>query len=73
MSGRRNSTTGIVDVTREGGDSFSLEAADGVRFVARSRLFTDVEFETLRRAGPPPPHRPAAGTPATATQAPPST
>jgi uncharacterized protein (DUF779 family) len=59
----------IVDITREGGDSFSLEAADGVRFVARSRLFTDVEFETLRRAGPLPPH----GVAATATQAPPST
>ncbi len=29
----------IIDVTTEGGDSFSLEAADGVRFVARSRLF----------------------------------
>ena len=49
----------IVDVTREGGDSFSLEAADGIRFVARSRLFTDVEFEALR-AGPPPGRSPAA-------------
>ncbi len=62
----------IVDVTSEGGDSFSLEAADGVRFVSRSRLFTDVEFETLRRAGPPPAQRPTAGAAATATQAPPS-
>ena len=42
----------IIDVTTEGGDSFSLEAADGVRFAARSRLFTDVEFESLKAVGP---------------------
>ena len=39
----------IVDVTTEGGDSFSLEAADGVRFAARSRLFTDAEGRGLER------------------------
>jgi hypothetical protein len=44
----------IIDVTTEGGDSFSLEAAEGVRFVARSRLFSDAEFEALKAAGPPP-------------------
>jgi uncharacterized protein (DUF779 family) len=51
----------IVDVATEGGDSFSLEAADGVRFTARSRLFTDAEFETLKAAGAPPQPAPAAG------------
>ena len=43
----------IVDVATEGGDSFSLEAAEGVRFIARSRLFTDAEFDTLKAAGLP--------------------
>jgi uncharacterized protein (DUF779 family) len=42
-----------IDVTTGGGDSFSLEAADGVRFVTRSRLFTDAEAATLDAAGPP--------------------
>jgi len=36
-----------IDVTANGGDSFSLEAADGVRFIVRSRLFTDAEAATL--------------------------
>ena len=36
-----------IDVVPDGGDSFSLEAADGVRFITRSRVFTDA-------AGPPP-------------------
>ena len=31
----------IVDVTEGGGDSFSIEAADGVRFVALSRPLAD--------------------------------
>ncbi len=44
----------IVDVATEGGDSFSLEAAEGVRFIARSRLFTDPELDTLKAAGLPP-------------------
>lgn len=43
-----------VDVTRGGGDSFSLEAADGVRFIVRSRLFSDDEIAALDAAGPPP-------------------
>ncbi len=43
-----------VDVTEGGGDSFSLEAADGVRFIVRSRLFTDEEVAELEAAGPPP-------------------
>jgi uncharacterized protein len=43
-----------VDVTDGGGDSFSLEAADGVRFIVRSRLFTDREAAELEAVGPPP-------------------
>jgi uncharacterized protein (DUF779 family) len=43
-----------VDVTMGGGDSFSLEAAEGVRFLVRSRLFTDQEAAELEAAGPPP-------------------
>ena len=44
----------IVDVATEGGDSFSVEAAEGVQFIARSRLFTDPELDTLKAAGLPP-------------------
>ena len=44
----------IIGVTEGGGDSFSLEAPDGVRFVTRSRLFTDAEAKELDKAGPPP-------------------
>jgi uncharacterized protein (DUF779 family) len=43
-----------VDVTPAGGDSFSLEAAEGVRFIVRSRLFTEEEVAALDAAGPPP-------------------
>jgi uncharacterized protein (DUF779 family) len=42
-----------LDVTDGGGDSFSLEAADGVRFLVRSRLFSDAELDALEAAGPP--------------------
>ena len=31
------------------GASFSLEAPEGVRFLTRSRLFTDEEMDDLRR------------------------
>ena len=34
----------VVDVTDGGGDSFSIEAADGVRFIALSQLLTGAEF-----------------------------
>jgi len=44
----------IIDVTTGGGDSFSLEAPEGVRFVTRSRLFTNQETRELDAAGPPP-------------------
>lgn len=35
-----------------GGDSFSLEAADGVRFLSRSRLFTAEELPEVEPARP---------------------
>jgi uncharacterized protein len=41
-----------VDVVADGGDSFSLEAAEGVRFIVRSRLFTDSELAALDASGP---------------------
>lgn len=44
----------IIDVTTGGGDSFSLEAPEGVRFITRSRLFTDEEVKVLDAEGPPP-------------------
>jgi uncharacterized protein (DUF779 family) len=44
----------IIDVTTGGGDSFSLEAPEGVRFVTRSRLFADAEMVQLDSLGPPP-------------------
>jgi len=42
-----------LDVAPDGGDSFSLEAADGVRFMVRSRLFSDTELDAVEAAGPP--------------------
>ena len=42
-----------VGVTTGGGDSFSLEAAEGVRFIVRSRLFTDQEATEFEASGPP--------------------
>ncbi len=43
-----------IDITSGGGDSFSLEAADGVRFLTRSRMFSDAEAKELDAVGPPP-------------------
>ena len=43
----------IVDVTTSGGDSFSLEAADGVRFMALSRPFADEEMAELAKTETP--------------------
>ena len=34
-----------IDLIEGGGDSFSLEAADGVRFLTRSRLLSRLENE----------------------------
>lgn len=43
----------LIDVTPGRGASFSLEAPEGVRFLTRSRLFTDDEVAKLAAAGPP--------------------
>ena len=42
-----------IDVVPGRGSGFSVEAPRGVRFVTRSRLFTDEEAAELERAGPP--------------------
>lgn len=42
-----------IDLVPDGGDSFSLEAADGVRFITRSRVFTDAEMDAVDTSGPP--------------------
>lgn len=44
----------IIDLVAGGGDSFSLEAPEGLRFATRSRMFTDAEMRELRAAGLPP-------------------
>jgi uncharacterized protein (DUF779 family) len=44
----------IIDVVPGRGSGFSLEAPEGVRFLTRSRVFTDEEVAELERAGPPP-------------------
>lgn len=41
----------IIDVVPGRGGMFSLENGEGVRFLVRSRLFTDEEFAALRAAG----------------------
>lgn len=40
----------IIDVVPGRGSGFSAEALEGVRFLTRSRVFTDAELDT---AGPP--------------------
>lgn len=37
----------IIDMTPGRGAGFSLEAPDGVRFISRSRVFSDAEVEAL--------------------------
>jgi hypothetical protein len=44
----------LVDVVPGRGSGFSAEAPEGVRFLIRSRLFTDEEHRDLQQAGPPP-------------------
>jgi hypothetical protein len=44
----------LVDVVPGRGSGFSAEAPEGVRFLIRSRLFTDEEHHALQQAGPPP-------------------
>ena len=41
----------IIDVVPGRGGMFSLENGEGVRFLVRSRLFTDEEFAQLQEAG----------------------
>lgn len=40
-----------IDVVPGRGAGFSLEAPEGVRFLIRSRVFTDAEYEALAGAG----------------------
>ncbi len=42
----------IIDVVPGRGSGFSLEAPEGVRFLTRSRLFSDQEVSVLLAAGP---------------------
>jgi uncharacterized protein len=44
----------IIDVVPGRGSGFSLEAPEGVRFLTRSRVFSDAENEALDATGPPP-------------------
>lgn len=52
----------IIDVVPGRGSGFSLEAPEGVRFLTRSRVYTDAEYDELEKQGPPPTgaERPAA-------------
>ncbi len=43
----------VIDVVPGRGSGFSLEAPEGVRFLTRSRVFTDDEVAALKQAGPP--------------------
>lgn len=44
----------IIDVVPGRGAGFSVEAPEGVRFLTRSRVFTDEEAGALAREGEPP-------------------
>ncbi|MCP1469742.1 hypothetical protein J3E64_001424 [Sphingobium sp. OAS761] len=43
-----------IDVVRGRGAGMSLESPEGVRFIVRSRIFTDEEDKRLAAAGQPP-------------------
>jgi uncharacterized protein len=43
----------IIDVVPGRGSGFSVEAPEGVRFLTRSRVFSDDEVTALEAAGPP--------------------
>ena len=43
----------LFDVVPGRGSGFSVEAPEGVRFLTRSRVFTDAEIAELAAAGPP--------------------
>ncbi|XSG73257.1 DUF779 domain-containing protein [Herpetosiphon llansteffanensis] len=42
-----------IDVVKGRGSGFSVEAPEGVRFLTRSRVFSDAEHAELQAAGPP--------------------
>ncbi len=44
----------LLDVVPGRGSGFSLEAPEGVRFLTRSRVFSDAELAELQAAGAPP-------------------
>jgi uncharacterized protein (DUF779 family) len=44
----------IIDVVPGRGSGFSLEAPDGIRFLTRSRVYTEAENDELDKQGPPP-------------------
>lgn len=44
----------LIDVVPGRGSGFSVESPEGVRFLTRSRIYTDAEVEELDRLGPPP-------------------
>jgi hypothetical protein len=44
----------IIDVVPGRGSGFSVEAPEGVRFLTRSRVYTDAEYDALGKLGPPP-------------------
>jgi uncharacterized protein (DUF779 family) len=43
----------IIDAVPGRGSGFSLESPEGLRFLTRSRVYTEEEFEELDRMGPP--------------------
>jgi uncharacterized protein (DUF779 family) len=44
----------IIDVVPGRGSGFSVEAPEGVRFLTRSRVYTEAEYAAFDAAGPPP-------------------
>ena len=44
---------GVAPIVELCGAGFSLEGPDGLRFIVRSRVFTDAEVNALDAAGPP--------------------
>lgn len=44
----------IIDVVPGRGSGFSVESPEGVRFLTRSRVYTDEENEAIDAMGPPP-------------------
>lgn len=44
----------IIDVVPGRGGGFSVEAPEGVRFLTRSRVYSEQEYDALDAIGPPP-------------------